>query len=150
MTHCASHESRVMSFFFFGHIKTSSFLIINYIEYQIHTTINSILFYRHVAVAGIWGLLALHLADDSILPFNYLNSILFYFIFCCWETYQQIQWKGFFYKNFLELYINCTKKREECELSIWFKSANLVCKNKILFFFWLFPLFSFHFFDITK
>ena len=26
---------------------------------------------------------------------------------------------------------DCTKKREECELSIWFKSANLVCKSKI-------------------
>lgn len=31
------------------------------------------LFQRHVAVTGIWGLLALHLADDSILPFNYLS-----------------------------------------------------------------------------
>ncbi|KAK6152226.1 hypothetical protein DH2020_014861 [Rehmannia glutinosa] len=31
------------------------------------------LFQRHVAVAGIWGLVALHLADDSILPFNYLS-----------------------------------------------------------------------------
>lgn len=31
------------------------------------------LFQRHVAVAGIWGLLALRLADDSILPFNYLS-----------------------------------------------------------------------------
>lgn len=31
------------------------------------------LFQRHVAVAGIWGLLALHLADDPILPFNYLS-----------------------------------------------------------------------------
>lgn len=31
------------------------------------------LFHRHVAVSGIWGLLALHLADDSILPFNYLS-----------------------------------------------------------------------------
>lgn len=30
-------------------------------------------FQRHVAVAGIWGLLALHLADDSILPFNYIS-----------------------------------------------------------------------------
>ncbi|KAF7804193.1 putative glutamate carboxypeptidase AMP1 [Senna tora] len=30
------------------------------------------LFQRHVAVTGVWGLLALHLADDSILPFNYL------------------------------------------------------------------------------
>ncbi|XP_027364285.1 probable glutamate carboxypeptidase AMP1 [Abrus precatorius] len=30
-------------------------------------------FQRHVAVAGIWGLLALHLADDSIIPFNYLS-----------------------------------------------------------------------------
>ncbi|KAE9590771.1 hypothetical protein Lal_00023477 [Lupinus albus] len=29
-------------------------------------------FHRHAAVAGIWGLLALHLADDSILPFNYV------------------------------------------------------------------------------
>ncbi|KAF6169873.1 hypothetical protein GIB67_034265 [Kingdonia uniflora] len=31
------------------------------------------LFHRHVAVAGIWGLLALRLAEDSILPFNYLS-----------------------------------------------------------------------------
>ncbi|XP_020239789.1 probable glutamate carboxypeptidase PLA3 [Cajanus cajan] len=30
-------------------------------------------FQRHVAVTGIWGLLALRLADDSILPFNYLS-----------------------------------------------------------------------------
>ncbi|KAI4348836.1 hypothetical protein L6164_009508 [Bauhinia variegata] len=29
-------------------------------------------FQRHVAVAGVWGLLALRLADDSVLPFNYL------------------------------------------------------------------------------
>ncbi|CAO2828432.1 unnamed protein product [Amaranthus hypochondriacus] len=29
------------------------------------------LFQRHAAVAGLWGLLALRLADDSILPFNY-------------------------------------------------------------------------------
>ncbi|OVA00857.1 Transferrin receptor-like [Macleaya cordata] len=31
------------------------------------------LFHRHVAVAGIWGLLALHLADDPVLPFDYLS-----------------------------------------------------------------------------
>ncbi|TKY61874.1 glutamate carboxypeptidase 2 [Spatholobus suberectus] len=30
-------------------------------------------FHRHVAVTGVWGLLALHLADDSILPFNYIS-----------------------------------------------------------------------------
>ncbi|KAJ4979806.1 hypothetical protein NE237_010586 [Protea cynaroides] len=30
-------------------------------------------FHRHVAVAGIWGLLALQLAGDPILPFNYLS-----------------------------------------------------------------------------
>ncbi|KAK7284739.1 hypothetical protein RJT34_19492 [Clitoria ternatea] len=30
-------------------------------------------FLRHVAVTGVWGLLALHLADDSILPFNYVT-----------------------------------------------------------------------------
>ncbi|XP_021718250.1 probable glutamate carboxypeptidase AMP1 [Chenopodium quinoa] len=29
------------------------------------------LFHRHAAVAGLWGLLALRLADDPILPFNY-------------------------------------------------------------------------------
>ncbi|CAK7342167.1 unnamed protein product [Dovyalis caffra] len=33
------------------------------------------LFHRHVAVAGIWGLLALHLADESILPFDYLSYV---------------------------------------------------------------------------
>uniref|UniRef100_A0A6N2N8M5 Aminopeptidase NAALADL1 n=1 Tax=Salix viminalis TaxID=40686 RepID=A0A6N2N8M5_SALVM len=32
-------------------------------------------FHRHVAVAGIWGLLALHLADESILPFDYLSYV---------------------------------------------------------------------------
>ncbi|CAA0822581.1 Probable glutamate carboxypeptidase 2 [Striga hermonthica] len=31
------------------------------------------LFHRHVAMAGIWGLIALNLADDLILPFNYLS-----------------------------------------------------------------------------
>ncbi|CAI0628575.1 unnamed protein product [Linum tenue] len=31
------------------------------------------MFHRHVAVASIWGYLALQLADKEILPFNYLN-----------------------------------------------------------------------------
>ncbi|RAL53610.1 hypothetical protein DM860_012225 [Cuscuta australis] len=31
------------------------------------------LFQRHVAVTGIWGLLGLRLANDAILPFNYLS-----------------------------------------------------------------------------
>lgn len=30
-------------------------------------------FHRHVTAAGIWGLVALRLADDPILPFNYLS-----------------------------------------------------------------------------
>lgn len=30
-------------------------------------------FWRHVAVAGVWGLLGLHLADDPVLPFDYLS-----------------------------------------------------------------------------
>ncbi|OMO51891.1 hypothetical protein CCACVL1_29512 [Corchorus capsularis] len=30
-------------------------------------------FRRHVAVAGVWGLLGLHLADDPVLPLNYLS-----------------------------------------------------------------------------
>ncbi|KAJ6330619.1 hypothetical protein OIU76_009254 [Salix suchowensis] len=33
------------------------------------------LFHRHVVVAGIWGLLALQLADESILPFDYLTYV---------------------------------------------------------------------------
>ncbi|KAK1287931.1 putative glutamate carboxypeptidase 2 [Acorus calamus] len=33
------------------------------------------LFRRHVAVADIWGLLALHLADDPVLPFNHLSYV---------------------------------------------------------------------------
>ncbi|KAJ7971372.1 Peptidase M28 family protein [Quillaja saponaria] len=33
------------------------------------------LFQRHVAVAGVWGLLALHLADDPIIPFNYHSYV---------------------------------------------------------------------------
>ncbi|XP_054825004.1 probable glutamate carboxypeptidase AMP1 isoform X2 [Prosopis cineraria] len=32
-------------------------------------------FLRHVAVTGVWGLLALHLADDLILPFNYHSYV---------------------------------------------------------------------------
>ncbi|CAI0406555.1 unnamed protein product [Linum tenue] len=31
------------------------------------------LFHRHVTIAEIWGLIALHLADDSIIPFNYVS-----------------------------------------------------------------------------
>ncbi|KAL8505251.1 hypothetical protein ACS0TY_016469 [Phlomoides rotata] len=31
------------------------------------------LFHRHVTVVGIWGLVALRLANDPILPFNYLS-----------------------------------------------------------------------------
>ncbi|KAH7661619.1 N-acetylated-alpha-linked acidic dipeptidase protein [Dioscorea alata] len=31
------------------------------------------LFHRHVALAEVWGLLALRLADDAVLPFNYLS-----------------------------------------------------------------------------
>ncbi|XVE75809.1 hypothetical protein DITRI_Ditri12bG0122000 [Diplodiscus trichospermus] len=30
-------------------------------------------FWRHVAVAGVWGLLGLRLADDPVLPLNYLS-----------------------------------------------------------------------------
>ncbi|KAK4757396.1 hypothetical protein SAY87_018697 [Trapa incisa] len=30
-------------------------------------------FQRHVSASGIWGLLALHLADDPIIPFNYVS-----------------------------------------------------------------------------
>ncbi|XVF55938.1 hypothetical protein PTKIN_Ptkin06aG0075800 [Pterospermum kingtungense] len=30
-------------------------------------------FWRHVAVAGVWGLLGLHLADDPVLPLNYVS-----------------------------------------------------------------------------
>ncbi|KAG6537893.1 hypothetical protein ZIOFF_002996 [Zingiber officinale] len=30
-------------------------------------------FHRHIAIAEIWGLLGLRLADDPILPFNYLS-----------------------------------------------------------------------------
>ncbi|XP_041025914.1 probable glutamate carboxypeptidase AMP1 [Juglans microcarpa x Juglans regia] len=42
-------------------------------SYNWMTNYGDPLFQRHVAVAGIWGTLALHLADDSILPFNYLS-----------------------------------------------------------------------------
>ncbi|KAF5473992.1 hypothetical protein F2P56_005935 [Juglans regia] len=42
-------------------------------SYNWMTNYGDPLFQRHVAVAGIWGILALHLADDSILPFNYLS-----------------------------------------------------------------------------
>ncbi|KAK4581881.1 hypothetical protein RGQ29_025154 [Quercus rubra] len=42
-------------------------------SYEWMTNNGDPLFHRHVAVAGIWGLVALHLADDSILPFNYLS-----------------------------------------------------------------------------
>ncbi|KAF4402392.1 hypothetical protein CsatB_019504 [Cannabis sativa] len=40
-------------------------------SYEWMTNYGDPLFQRHVAVAGVWGLLALRLADDSILPFNY-------------------------------------------------------------------------------
>ncbi|KAI3748328.1 hypothetical protein L6452_11329 [Arctium lappa] len=33
-------------------------------------------FHRHMAVASVWGLLGLHLADDPIIPFNYLSYVL--------------------------------------------------------------------------
>ncbi|KVI09465.1 probable glutamate carboxypeptidase AMP1 [Cynara cardunculus var. scolymus] len=33
-------------------------------------------FHRHVAVASVWGLLGLRLADDPIIPFNYLSYAL--------------------------------------------------------------------------
>ncbi|XP_062167144.1 probable glutamate carboxypeptidase AMP1 isoform X2 [Alnus glutinosa] len=42
-------------------------------SYSWMTNYGDPLFQRHVAVAGIWGLLALHLADDSIIPFNYVS-----------------------------------------------------------------------------
>jgi N-acetylated-alpha-linked acidic dipeptidase len=31
------------------------------------------LFHRHVALASVWGLIALRLADDEILPLNYVS-----------------------------------------------------------------------------
>ncbi|WCJ34125.1 Glutamate carboxypeptidase 2 [Euphorbia peplus] len=42
-------------------------------SYEWITKYGDPLFHRHMAVAGVWGLVALHLADDSILPFNYLS-----------------------------------------------------------------------------
>ncbi|XP_062112313.1 probable glutamate carboxypeptidase AMP1 [Humulus lupulus] len=42
-------------------------------SYEWMTNYGDPLFQRHVAVAGVWGLLALRLADDSILPFNYCS-----------------------------------------------------------------------------
>ncbi|KAF5747750.1 glutamate carboxypeptidase 2 isoform X2 [Tripterygium wilfordii] len=42
-------------------------------SYDWITTYADPLFQRHIAVAGVWGLLALRLADDSVLPFNYLS-----------------------------------------------------------------------------
>ncbi|XP_015898877.3 probable glutamate carboxypeptidase AMP1 isoform X1 [Ziziphus jujuba] len=42
-------------------------------SYEWMTNYGDPLFQRHVAVAGVWGLLGLHLADDSILPFSYLS-----------------------------------------------------------------------------
>lgn len=44
-------------------------------SYDWMTNFGDPLFHRHVAVAGIWGLIALHLADDSILPFNFLPYV---------------------------------------------------------------------------
>ncbi|KAJ9693801.1 hypothetical protein PVL29_009662 [Vitis rotundifolia] len=49
------------------------------------------LFQRHVAVAGVWGLLALHLADDPILPFNYVS-------------YTEQLWVGICYLSFIIAY----------------------------------------------
>ncbi|KAM7262296.1 hypothetical protein ACFE04_021373 [Oxalis oulophora] len=40
-------------------------------SYNWITTHADPLFHRHVAIAGVWGLLGLRLADDLILPFNY-------------------------------------------------------------------------------
>uniref|UniRef100_A0A5B6ZAF0 Putative glutamate carboxypeptidase 2 isoform X2 n=2 Tax=Davidia involucrata TaxID=16924 RepID=A0A5B6ZAF0_DAVIN len=42
-------------------------------SYNWMTTYGDPLFQRHMAVAGIWGLLALHLANDPIVPLNYLT-----------------------------------------------------------------------------
>ncbi|XP_057718332.1 probable glutamate carboxypeptidase AMP1 [Arachis stenosperma] len=52
-----------------------------YDSYNWMTEYGDPFFQRHVAVTGIWGLLALHLADDSVLPFSYVsyaNQLLFY------------------------------------------------------------------------
>ncbi|KDP21928.1 hypothetical protein JCGZ_03066 [Jatropha curcas] len=42
-------------------------------SYEWMTNYGDPLFHRHVAVAGVWGLVALQLADDSVLPFDYLS-----------------------------------------------------------------------------
>ncbi|KAF3788736.1 putative glutamate carboxypeptidase 2 [Nymphaea thermarum] len=44
-----------------------------YDDYQWMEKFGDPMFRRHVAAASIWGLLALRLADDKILPFNYLS-----------------------------------------------------------------------------
>ncbi|KAJ7975925.1 Peptidase M28 family protein [Quillaja saponaria] len=44
-------------------------------SYKWMTEYGDPLFWRHVAVTGVWGLLALRLADDSVLPFNYHSCV---------------------------------------------------------------------------
>lgn len=44
-----------------------------YDSYNWMTNFGDPSFQRHIAVTGMWGLLALHLADDPVLPFNYLS-----------------------------------------------------------------------------
>ncbi|GLJ31716.1 hypothetical protein SUGI_0637490 [Cryptomeria japonica] len=63
-------------------------------------------FHRHVAVSAIWGLLALRLSDECILPFNYLT-----------------------YVNELQRYTNTIKQRIENFKGMTIKGITLAIKD---------------------
>lgn len=70
--HVAGRFFLFFSLYFLAHVHKACMLV-NSEAYKFTDSYLLCLYVCAVSVAGVWGLLALHLADEAILPFYYLS-----------------------------------------------------------------------------